>query len=200
MAHFPMFVDLTGKTVLILGGGKHAEEKIEKMWLFDCHLRCIPTEAFTQEALDGIAMAILCDRHHPRNESIVALCRSRHIPVNAVDDPPLCDFQFPALIRRGHLTVAFSTDGKTPAVGRLLREELEQHLPDRTEEILLWSSELTMELRRSIPDYHRRAELLNRILRRAFKLGRPLTEEEMQGWFTTTADGDVFSESFPDDD
>lgn len=200
MAHFPMFVDLTGKVVLILGGGTHAEEKIEKMRLFDCRLRCLSTEAFTPEALDGIAMAILCDRHHPRNESIVSLCRSRHIPVNAVDDPLLCDFQFPALIRRRPLTVAFSTDGKAPAVGRLLREELEEHLPDRTEEILLWSSELTMELRRSIPDYHRRAELLNRILHRAFKLGRPLTEQEMRGCFTTTANGDVFSESFPDDD
>lgn len=200
MAHFPMFVDLTGKTVLILGGGKHAEEKIEKMRLFDCHLRCLSTEAFTPEALDGIAMAILCDRHHPRNEAIVSLCRSRHIPVNAVDDPPLCDFQFPALIRREPLTVAFSTDGKAPAVGRLLREELEEHLPDRTEEILLWSSELTMDLRRSIPDYHRRAELLNRILRQAFLLGRPLTEQEMQNWFVATDDGTAFSESIADED
>ena len=116
MAHFPMFVDLTGKTVLIVGGGKHSEEKIEKMQLFDCNLRQVSTEAFTEEALSEAAMVILCDRHHPRNEAIVALCRSRHIPVNAVDDPPLCDFQFPALIRRGSLTVAFSTSGKAPAV------------------------------------------------------------------------------------
>ena len=184
-----MFVDLTGKTVLIVGGGKHSEEKIEKMQLFDCNLRQVSTEAFTEEALSEAAMVILCDRHHPRNEAIVALCRSRHIPVNAVDDPPLCDFQFPALIRRGSLTVAFSTSGKAPAVGRLLREELESQLPRQTEEILLWSSELTATLRRSIPDYHRRAEVLNRLLRRAFSLGRPLTEEEMSAEGMISLDG-----------
>lgn len=182
MAHFPMFVDLSGKTVLIVGGGKHAAEKTEKMEQFDCQLVCVSTENFGEELLDAAAMVILCDRHHPRNTAIAALCRERHIPVNAVDDPPLCDFQFPALIRRGPLTVAFSTDGKAPAVGRLLREEMEARLPERTEEILLWSAELTAQLRQSIPGYQERADLLNRILRRSFSLGRPLTGEELSEW------------------
>lgn len=180
MAHFPMFVDLTGRTVLIVGGGKHAAEKTAKMELFDCELVHISTEDFTECLLErSPALVILCDRHHPRNGSIAALCRQRHIPVNAVDDPPLCDFQFPALIRRGCMTVAVSTDGRAPAVGRLLREEIEQLLPDRTEEILLWSAELTARLRGTIPGYRERADLLNRILRRSFALGRPLTEEEL---------------------
>lgn len=182
MAHFPMFVDLSGKTVLIVGGGKHAAEKTEKMEQFDCRLVRVSTECFGEKLLDAAAMVVLCDRHHPRNASIAALCRERHIPVNAVDDPPLCDFQFPALIRRGPLTVAFSTDGKAPAVGRLLREEMEVRLPERTEEILLWSAELTAQLRQSIPGYQERADLLNRILRRSFSLGRPLTGEELSEW------------------
>lgn len=179
MAHFPMFVDLTDKTVLIVGSGRHAAEKIEKMRKFDCVLLEIPTEKLTIEALEGVAMVILCDRHHPRNAAIAGLCREKHIPVNAVDDPPLCDFQFPALIRRGPLTVGFSTDGKAPAVGRFLREELERQLPEETEALLCWSTELTARLRMEITDYHLRAELLNRLLRRAFSLGRPLTEEEL---------------------
>ena len=180
MAHFPMFIDLSGRTVLIVGGGHHAEEKTAKMAQFQCRLLRVSTEDFSEELLeDSPAMAILCDRHHPRNPGIAALCRARHIPVNAVDDPPLCDFQFPALIRRGPLTVAMSTDGRAPAVGRLLREEMERQLPDRTEEILLWSAELTGQLRQSIPGYRDRAELLNRVLRRAFALGRPLAGEEL---------------------
>ena len=180
MSHFPMFVDLSGKEVLIVGGGKHAAEKTEKMRLFDCALRHCSTEEFSEELLDAQpAFVILCDRHHSRNAAIAALCRTRHIPVNAVDDPPLCDFQFPALIRRDCLTVAISTDGKAPAVGRLLREEIEASLPDRTEEILEWTAGLTRQLRREVPDFHQRGDLLNRILRRAFALGRPLAGEEL---------------------
>ena len=176
MSHFPMFVELGGKPVLVVGSGHHVQEKLRKLALFDCLVRQVATGDFTPSHLeDRPVFVILCDRHHPRNEAIVQLCRSMHIPVNAVDDPPLCDFQFPALIRRGCMTVAVSTDGQAPAVGRLLREELEARLPDRTEEILLWSAELTTLLRQQIPDYHRRAEALNRILRQAFHLGRPLT-------------------------
>lgn len=180
MSHFPMFVDLSGREVLIVGSGKHASEKMEKMRLFDCRLRHTATEDFAEAMLTPTpAFVILCDRHHPRNAAIAQACRERHIPVNAVDDPPLCDFQFPALIRRDCLTVAVSTDGQAPAVGRLLREEIEAQLPDRTEEILEWSSGLTRELRAKVPEVHQRGALLNRILRRAFTLGRPLTEEEL---------------------
>lgn len=180
MAHFPMMVDLSGRTVLLIGGGKHLEEKREKLEPFGCVLKEIPTEDFDGTMLtENTAMVILCDRHHPRNREIRNRCRELHIPVNAVDDPELCDFQFPALIRREGLTVAFSTDGKAPAAGRYLREQLENTLPDRTEEILCWTAELTRRLRREEPDYHRRAEKLNRILGKAFALGRPLTEAEL---------------------
>lgn len=181
MSHFPMFVELSGKEVLIVGTGKHAAEKTEKMELFDCRLRHTSTEAFAESMLDPAPVfVILCDRHHPRNAAIAQACRERYIPVNAVDDPPLCDFQFPALIRRDCLTVAISTDGKAPAVGRLLREEIEAQLPDRTEEILEWASGLTRDLRTAVPDFHQRGTLLNQILRRAFTLGRPMNPEELE--------------------
>lgn len=187
MPHFPMFVSLEGKNVLIVGSGHHVTEKIAKMESFGCPLRCVATERFHPELLTpDTAFVILCDRHHPDNPAIAALCRERHIPVNAVDDPALCDFQFPALIRRDSLTIAISTDGKAPAVGRLLREEMESRLPDRTEEILIWSATLTSVLRERVPGYHRRAELLNRILRHAFSLGRPLTDGEWTAFLDPT--------------
>lgn len=180
MSHFPLFIDITGRDVLLVGSGHHVAEKEAKLKDFGCVLRHVSTEAFREGLLSqATAMVILCDRHHPRNPELVRLCRQRHIPVNAVDDPPLCDFQFPALIRREGLTIAVSTDGKAPAAGRYLREQMEALLPHRTEEILAWTSELTLLLRKQIPDYRERAALLNRILARAFSLGRPLTGEEL---------------------
>ena len=183
MAHFPMFVDIEGKEVLIIGSGHHLEEKREKLIPFGCRIHHVATEQFEDRMLDRMpVMVILADRHHPRNGEIARQCRERHIPVNAVDDPPLCDFQFPALIRREGLTVAFATDGKAPAVSRYLREELEAQLPADTEGLLQWASALTLDLRAQIPEYHRRAEALNRIIRTAFSLGRPLTEEELESF------------------
>lgn len=180
MAHFPLYIDITGREVLLVGSGHHVAEKEAKLKPFGCVLRYISTEDWDEGLLDPApAMVILCDRHHPRNPELAGLCRAKHIPVNAVDDPPLCDFQFPALIRREGLTIALSTDGKAPAAGRYLREQMEARMPERTEEILAWTSGLTLRLRARIPDYRERAELLNRLLARAFALGRPLSEEEL---------------------
>lgn len=179
MPLFPMFVDLTDKPVVIIGSGHHVSEKAEKLAPFGCHLRYCATEAFAPELLEGAAAVILADRHHPRNAALAALCREKGIPVNAVDDPPLCDFQFPSLVCREDLVIAISTAGKAPALGKLLRRELEERLPDRTEEILAWSSGLTRELRREIPDLHTRGQILQAILREALKKNRPLTREEL---------------------
>lgn len=179
MPLFPMFVDLTDKTVLIVGSGHHVREKAEKMALFGCRLAFCPTEAFEESLPEDVAVVILADRHHPRNAFLAELCHQKHIPVNAVDDPPLCDFQFPSIIQREDLVIAISTAGKAPAMGKLLRQEMESLLPDRTEEILAWSGELTLRLRESVPEYHRRGALLNQILRKAMSLNRPLTEEEL---------------------
>lgn len=179
MPLFPMFVDLTDRTVVIIGSGHHVAEKKEKLSPFGCRLRCCATEDFSPELLEGAAAVILADRHHPRNQSLAALCRAKGIPVNAVDDPPLCDFQFPSLVCREDLVIAISTAGKAPALGKLLRRELEERLPDRTEEILAWSARLTLRLRQEIPDLHTRGRVLQALLREALDKNRPLAEEEL---------------------
>lgn len=179
MPLFPMFVDLKDKPVLIIGTGKHVAEKAEKLAPFGCSLIFSSTEAFAASDLEGVALVVLADRHHSRNAAIANVCRRKHIPVNAVDDPPLCDFQFPSLVQRQELVIGISTAGTAPALGKMLREEIQAQLPSRTEEILLWSARLTQGLRQTEPDFHRRGQLLNRILRRAFALNRPLTEAEL---------------------
>ncbi len=70
------------------------------------------------------------------NEAVAAACQKKGIPVNVVDEPALCTFFFPSVIKRGPLTVGITTGGSSPSASRFLRERMEALLPQETEEIL----------------------------------------------------------------
>jgi precorrin-2 dehydrogenase/sirohydrochlorin ferrochelatase len=73
--------------------------------------------------------------------------KERRVWVNAVDDPPNCDFIMPAVVRKGNITIAISTGGGSPAAARKLREELERLLGDEYALMLEVASEVRQELR-----------------------------------------------------
>ena len=152
MPHFPMFVDLLDRTVLVVGAGAGAEDKIQKMQPFGC--RVLRREAtLTDGDLDqGPALVILAETGNPDNARIARLCRDRGIPVNVVDEPALCTFRFPALITRGELAIGISTAGSSPAAAAVLKGQLADRLPQNLEDRLEQASRLTARLRREIPD------------------------------------------------
>ena len=93
MAYFPMFVELEGRPCLIVGGGAVALRKARKLLPYGPCLTVVAQSFVPElEALEG-----------------AALCRARRIPVNAVDDKDNCTFLFPALVRRGPLSIGIST-------------------------------------------------------------------------------------------
>ena len=161
MALFPMCVDLSDKAVLVVGEGPEADSKAEKMAPF-CKtvLRCpYPPESDTVPAL-----VILAQKDHPDNEFWAAHFRKLHIPVNVADRPELCNFRFPSLITRGDVTVSLTTGGKAPVLGALLRERIENALPEDLEAIAQSAAELTARLRKTTPDPRERTRLLRKAL------------------------------------
>jgi len=88
-------------------------------------------EEYDESCLAAAFLVIGATDREEVNERIAADCRARGILVNIVDDPRHCDFILPALLTRGSLTIAVSTDGKSPALARRIREELaEQFGPE----------------------------------------------------------------------
>ncbi len=79
---------------------------------------------YDESCLAGAFLVIGATDREEVNERIAADGRARGILVNIVDDPRHCDFILPALLTRGSLTIAVSTDGKSPALARRIREEL----------------------------------------------------------------------------
>lgn len=196
MAYFPLCMRLDGADIVLVGGGRHAEEKLRVLLPFGAVIRLYAEDRFPEwddhpqlqrmdrafseaELDDRPAFVVVADLPHAEKEQISALCMARHIPVNVIDVPDLCSFYFPALCTRGALTVAVSTAGKSPAAAAHLRRQFEQQLPDETEAIIDWLADFREGLKATHSAAERR-QLLRQAAAQALALGRPLTDGETQ--------------------
>lgn len=154
MGYFPFFVDIGMKKGVIVGGGRVAARKVEKLSAFGPHLTVIAPRIeecmrkqeellrntaagsllfcereFRMEDLDGADFVIAAADDELLNGRISEYCMARHVPVNVVDDREKCSFLFPALVREGSLTVGISTEGKSPLTASHVKEEICRILP-----------------------------------------------------------------------
>ena len=157
MPLFPACLDLTRSTVLVVGEGHEADSKAEKMAPFCEKVARCP---YPPRYEDLPALVILAEKDHPDNEFWAAHFRERGVTVNVADRPELCDFIFPSVIVRGDVSIAIATGGKAPALSALLRQRIEDALPEDLETILETAAELTRELRKTIPDPHERGKAI----------------------------------------
>lgn len=175
---FPLFIDLSGKNVLVIGGGNVALRKIEKLLPFSPRIHviasrlsddvlCIPGLIIEQKDYEDddllrcqpvLVIAATDDRDC--NRRVSAACAAARVPVNVVDDPVLCTFQFPALINHGSLTIGISTGGKSPTVARELKNSIRSHLPDHIDQILDQMNARRETLKQTEPDPKKRGDLL----------------------------------------
>lgn len=144
---FPVFLDLHGRDVLVVGGGAVARRKIEALlptgarvrvgapaldpalaaWVAEGRLVHLPG-AFEAGWLDGARLAIAATDDADVNRAVAEAAEARGVWVNVVDDAPLCAFQMPARVERGPLQIAISSGGGAPMLARHLREKLETDL------------------------------------------------------------------------
>ena len=135
---------------------------------------------FSPEDLEGADFVIAAADDRAVNARVSALCRGQKRPVNVVDDPARCSFLFPALVRRGSLSVGISTGGSSPTAAVWLKEQIEGLLPEHTEEILTWLEGQRPILKERLPHQRERAACFARLFAACLALGRPLTEQERE--------------------
>lgn len=195
MAHYPLFVDLAGRPVLVVGGGAVAERKVEGLLAAGAAVTVVApeaTEAIARHAgsgriawerrgyragdVEGRALVFVATDDAAVTLAVAAEARARGVWVNAADDPDHCDFVLPSVFRRGALVVAVSTGGVSPALARAVRERLEAVLPREYEALAEVVGEVRRELRSRAPgpdaDAWRRA-LADDDLRDLVAQGRP---------------------------
>jgi precorrin-2 dehydrogenase/sirohydrochlorin ferrochelatase len=129
------------------------------------------------------------------NQQVYREALERGLLVNIADDPEHCNFLVPAILRRGELTIAISTGGRSPALARRLREELEELFPPEYAEHLEEITRLRRRLRESLPRPEQREmawrSLMNRGLLALLREGRHrevaglvegVLREAQEGW------------------
>jgi len=142
--YYPLFLDIAGRRCVVVGGGNVAERKVGRLLACGASVEVIGamlTPGLAALAGEGAIVHHAADYREDRlcgaffvigatdsavvNERVARDARARGIPVNIVDDPARCDFILPSVVERGDLTIAVSTGGRSPALARKLRTELE---------------------------------------------------------------------------
>ena len=163
-ALFPAFLKLDGRESLVVGAGRVGQSKIEGLlatgaaitvvspratgtveaWARASRLRWRARE-FQPSDLEGIFLAVVATSLPELNERVFQEARRQRVLCNVVDDPARCDFYYPAVVRRGALQIAVSTNGRSPALAQRLRKKLEREFNPAYE---AWTEELGRERQR----------------------------------------------------
>ena len=155
MAKYPIYLELSGRRVVVIGAGAVAARKAQS--LLDAGARlvivaehindmltalCQGTNAklieskYSKDYLVGAVLAIAATNNSQLNKQIYKDCQELEILCNVVDEPELCDFFVPAVVKRGDLQIAIGTEGNCPAYAGHLRKKLEQTFTEKHGEFL----------------------------------------------------------------
>ena len=162
MRQFPIFLNLQGRTALILGDGEVADRKAEPLRQAGANLRF--ATRFDPSDLSGCTLAIGTDAPETELRALSAAAQAAAIPVNIVDRPELCSFIMPAIVDRDPITIAISTAGAAPVLARLLRLRIEAVVPPAFGRLATLAGSFKADLRRRLPDVTQRRRLLDQLL------------------------------------
>lgn len=180
---YPAFLDLRDKRVLLVGGGDVAFRKAKALERTGCRMTVVSKE------FEPVFRGWLVEKgidHHERpyrrgeaadyqvvfsatddaqtNQAVAQDATAAGRPVNVADEPELCSFFVPAIVRRGPLQIAVSTGGKCPALARKIRQELETVFPASYGPLLVQLGILRTALKSSVSSERLRRQVLQRIL------------------------------------
>jgi precorrin-2 dehydrogenase / sirohydrochlorin ferrochelatase len=179
---FPAFIKLADRACLVVGAGEVAASKIESLLVADARVTVVAPRAtpnienlartgtlawlsreFRANDLCGMFLVIAATSSSRVNRAVFLEAQRRGILCNAVDDPPNCDFYFPAVVRRGSLQIAISTEGESPALAQRIRRELEKRLDDSLGDWVREIGALRREIIATQPPSEKRKQLLHQL-------------------------------------
>ncbi|MEK7660613.1 MAG: siroheme synthase CysG [Pseudomonadota bacterium] len=144
LASLPLFHNLEGRKVLVAGCSEAAIWKAELVAAAGAKVAVFAGENPNIAAMEnveiiaqnwqirdfeGAALAIISTQDDNEAKAFVMAARGYGVPVNVIDTPALCDFQFGAIVNRSPLVIGIATNGAAPALGQVLRGRLEAMLP-----------------------------------------------------------------------
>ncbi|MCD8018828.1 MAG: bifunctional precorrin-2 dehydrogenase/sirohydrochlorin ferrochelatase [Clostridiales bacterium] len=196
MAHFPLFIDITHKKCLVVGGGRVALRKVETLLRYEAKVEVIaesicpeiremlPADQIryggvTETDFEDAVLVVAATASREVNHRVYEACARDRIPVNVVDAPEECTFLFPAVVKRGDISIGINTGGKSPLVSSHIRKQIEEAVPDDYGEIAKQLGQLREYGKEHFPDETVRRAILKAAASEAFAKGGVLTREEI---------------------
>ncbi|MBI2877590.1 MAG: bifunctional precorrin-2 dehydrogenase/sirohydrochlorin ferrochelatase [Candidatus Tectomicrobia bacterium] len=183
MRYYPLYLDLKEKLCAVVGGGEVAERKVGSLLEAQARVLVISpritpalrdlweqgeiecrVEAFAEPEIPDLFLVIGATDDPPLNLRVAAWARRHKALVNLVDDAAGSDFIVPSWISQGDLIIAISTGGKSPALARKVREELEAHYGPEYAELLELLGEVRGEVLARIPDSRTREAIFRALV------------------------------------
>jgi len=183
MGYYPIVLEMKDRPVLVVGGGSVALRKIELLLEAGASVTVVAPQvcediermaeegrlvayrrAYTEGDVNGYSLVIAATNDRRVNAEVSKDAQGAGIPVNVVDDPELCTFIAPAVLRRGNLMVSITTAGCAPALSKRVREVVESCLGDEYGVLSDIMSEVRVRAKRELPDIASRERVYQRIL------------------------------------
>lgn len=200
MAYFPMFVDLTDKNCLVIGGGTVAYRKIKVLMDFDARIDVVALDiiseikmlaendskvnlsisSYEKKLLENKTLVIVATTDDELNRRVAKDCNERNIPVNVVDRMAECSFIFPSYLKKGDVVAAFSSSGKSPVITQYLKRLEADILTDELGEINDTLGKWRDAVKAKFPTEELRKEVFLRILNKSVNENRALTDAEIE--------------------
>ncbi len=164
--YYPVFLDIGGKKCVVVGGGQIALRKVRA--LLECRADVLVispdlcaglgqlagsgeihviNREYQEGDLEGAFVAVVATGDGEANLRVAGEARRKAALVNVVDDPENCDFIAPSYIRRGDVTIAVSTAGRSPALARKIRNRLEKDFGNEYAALALLINEVRAEVK-----------------------------------------------------
>lgn len=151
--YYPLMLDLTNKNVCIIGGGKVAFSKFKMMLDFNIFPTIVSPslipefqkysskfkfikDYYNDKYIENMDIVIAATNINSVNQQVLNFCRLNNILINVVDKPDMCDFIVPAYIKRGSLIISISTEGKSPALAKKIKNDIANLYPPQYEQYL----------------------------------------------------------------
>ena len=149
--YFPLFVDLTKKSIIVIGAGKIAARRVKSLLPFVGDMKVIAPEVsseitemaassegalvveqrpFESSDLDGADMVLAVTNDKELNTRIGTLCNEKKILVNVSHEKELCDFYFPGVVQKDNVVIGITASGKDHSKARNVTEQIRAMMED----------------------------------------------------------------------
>lgn len=178
--YLPIFLQINDRQCLVVGGGTTALRRIEQLIEAGARVHAISTRfsdkliamanstdmlrletrEYTSIDLSSYTLAVAATDQAEVNQLLYDDAIRAGIPVNVVDEPALCTFISPAVVRRGQMTIAIGTSGACPSLSSRVRRELQESYPEWYASYIHALGNVREWLKQRCPDSERRKEIL----------------------------------------